>query len=90
MHLRTTARITRPGSLTKRLATVSRKNDMNDFDDYEADDYAILGSRYARIASGAGSQKFHRTRHDSDAGYEQAPKRKSFRTREKLHHDLTH
>jgi hypothetical protein len=68
---------------------VSKKNDMDNFDDAESDDLAMLGSRFLRVASGMESEKIHRARHDSDARDERAPKRKSFRPREKVSRDKT-
>lgn len=64
-------------------------NSIDDADDADGDDFAILGSRFARLASEENSQKFHRARHDSDAWDERATKRKSFRPREKTHRDTT-
>jgi hypothetical protein len=66
---------------------VTKKYDTESSDDFEPDDLAMLGSRFLRVASATGNEKFHRGRHDSDARDERAPKRKSFRPREKMHRD---
>jgi hypothetical protein len=55
--------------------------------DSEPDDLAMLGSRFARVATGLDDGKIHRARHDHDARDERSPKRKSFRPREKLNRD---
>lgn len=68
---------------------MSKKHDMNSYDESDSEELAILGSRFAHIGSDADSPKRHRTRHESDAWYERAPKRKSFRPREKAHRDKT-
>jgi hypothetical protein len=75
---------------------VSKKQNTEDYDDSEvgeldddseSDGLEILGSRFARIASGPESEKLHRAHHDYDGWEEQASRRKSFRPREKLHRD---
>lgn len=58
----------------------------DDSDSDDSDDLAMLGSRFVRIASDTGDGKFVR-RHDSDARDDRAPKRKSFRPREKMSRD---
>lgn len=68
---------------------MSKKHFTNGYDESEADDLAILGSRFAHIASDMDSPKLHRARHDNDAGDDRSPKRKSFRPREKMQRDRT-
>lgn len=67
---------------------MSKKHNMHGYDESESNEIAILGSRFAHIGSGVDeSPKRHRTRHDSDAWYDKASKRKSFRPREKAQRD---
>ena len=66
----------------------SDESDIDDLEDFsDPDELEILGSRFARIASGPESEKLHRARHDDDAWHEKSSKRKSFRPREKIHRD---
>ena len=69
---------------------MSKKHNMHGYDesDSDSDELAILGSRFAHIGSGTDeSPKRHRTRYDSDGWDDRAPKRKSFRPREKALRD---
>lgn len=67
---------------------MSKKHNMHGYDESDSDELAMLGSRFAHIGSGDDdSPKRHRTKHYGDAWYDKAPKRKSFRPREKALRD---
>jgi len=60
---------------------------MHETDDMENDDFAILGSRFARVTADRDDRKLGRMRSESDARQDHAAKRKLVRTRDKMNRD---